>query len=58
MKKCYKLIGIYLSRQPNKSIPQQISFTEKLEEGNAAAMIFVSEKEQFFFRFISCNRII
>ena len=46
MKKRYKLIGIDLSRQSNTSIPQQINFTEKLEEDNAAAMIFVSEKEQ------------
>ena len=28
----YKLIGIHISRQANANIPQQINFTEKLEE--------------------------
>ena len=52
-----------LSRQTNKIIPQQINFTEKLEEDHGATMIFVSEKQQkailkLFFRFIDCNRVI
>ena len=29
----YKLIGVNLLRQANKSIPHQINFTEKLEDG-------------------------
>ena len=39
---CYKIIGIDLSRQANTSIPQQINFTEKLEE-DVLAMFFVAE---------------
>ena len=34
----YKHIGIDLSRQASKSIPQQINLTQKLEEHNAATM--------------------
>ena len=37
----YQLIGIDLSRQTNTNIPEQISFTGKLEENNGAAMFFV-----------------
>ena len=40
----YKLIGIYLSRQTNTSISQQINFVEKLEEENGATMFFITEK--------------
>ena len=40
----YKLIYINLSGQTNTSIPQQISFTEKLEKDNEATMIFITEK--------------
>ena len=40
---CYKIIGIDLSRQANTSIPQQINFTEKLEEDDVLAMFFVAE---------------
>ena len=36
----YKHIGIDLSRQASKSIPQQINFTQKLEEHNAATMFW------------------
>ena len=43
--KYYKLIGINLSRQSNMSIPQQISFTGKLEENDGAAMSFIAKKE-------------
>ena len=39
----YKLIGIDLSRQTNKSIPQQIDFVEKLEENDNATMFFIAE---------------
>ena len=42
----YKLIGIDLSRQPNASIPQQIDFTQKLEEDDGATMFFIAEKQQ------------
>ena len=44
--KYYKLIGIDLSRQINISIPQQINFTGKLEEGNGPKMFFIAEKQQ------------
>ena len=39
--KCYKLIGIDLSRQANTSIPQQINFVGKLEESDSGKMFFV-----------------
>ena len=60
----YKLFGIDLSREINTNIPQQISFTCKLDEDDGATMFFVAEKQQkkkkkkskFFFRFINCNR--
>ena len=42
----YKIIGIDLSRQTNTSIPQQINFTGKLEEGDGVTMIFTAEKQQ------------
>ena len=38
--KYYKLIGIYLTRQRNKSIPQQVNFATKLEEYYGAIMFF------------------
>ena len=41
----YKLIGIDLSRQTNTSIPQQMNFTGKLEEDDAATMLFLAEKQ-------------
>ena len=41
-----KLIGIDLSRQTNTSIPQQINFVGKLEEGHGATMFFIAEKQQ------------
>ena len=42
----YKLVGIDLSRQKNKSIPQQINFAGKLEEDDGATMLFIAEKHQ------------
>ena len=36
--KYHKLTGIDLSRQTNTSIPQQINFTGKLEDGDAAML--------------------
>ena len=42
----YKIIGIDLSRQENMNIPQQISFTGKLEEGDGATIFFIAEKQQ------------
>ena len=38
----YKVIGIYLSRQINKIIPQQINFTGKLEEDNGATITILN----------------
>ena len=43
--KYYKLIVIDLSRQANTSIPQQINFTEKLEDDGEKIFI-VSENQQ------------
>ena len=40
----YKLIGIHLSQQTNKTVPQQINFTGKLEEDNGATMFLITEK--------------
>ena len=42
----YKLICIDLSKQTNKNIPQEIDFTEKLEEDDGAKMLFIAEKQQ------------
>ena len=42
--KYYKFIGIYLSRQANMTIPQQIHFIRKLEEDDSAAIFFITEK--------------
>ena len=42
----YKLVGTDLPRQTNTSIPQQINFTIKLEEDDAATMSLMSEKQQ------------
>ena len=39
-------MGIDLSRQTNKSIPQQTNFMGKLEEDDGATMIFITEKQQ------------
>ena len=44
--KHYNLIGINLSGQTNKTIPQQIHFTGKLEEDDGATMFFINEKQQ------------
>ena len=38
--------GIYLSRQSNATIPQQIKFIGELEEDNGAMMFFIAEKQQ------------
>ena len=44
--KYYKVIGIYLSRQTNTSIPQQIKFAGKVWEDGGATMFFITEKQQ------------
>ena len=44
--KYYKLIGIYLSRKTNTSIPQQINSTGKLEKDDGATVFFIAEKRQ------------
>ena len=43
-KNYYKVIGIYLSRQTNTSIPQWMNFAGKLED--YGAMFFITEKQQ------------
>ena len=53
-------MGINLSKQTNTSIPQQINFTGKLEEGNRGTMFFITEKQQeaiLNFSFYSLNVI-
>ena len=42
----YELIGVDLSRQTNKNIPQQINFTRKLEEDDGATVFLIAEKQQ------------
>ena len=44
--KCYKLIGIDLSRQINISIAQQFKFTGKLGEDDGATMFFITKRQQ------------
>ena len=44
----YKLIGKYLLKQTNKSIPQQISFTGKLEKEDRGVMFFIAESKKIF----------
>ena len=51
------------SRQTNTTIPQQNSFTGKLEENEGATMFVIAEKQQkaflkLFCRFMNCSRII
>ena len=53
----YKLIGLDLSRQTNLTIPQQINFTEKLEENDGGTMLLFLLKaaknySKLFFRFV------
>ena len=56
------MVQIY--EEKNTNIPQEINFTEKVEEDDGATMFFIAEKQQktilskFFFRFINCNIII
>ena len=44
--KCYKPIGIYLSRLTNTSISQQINYVGKLEKGDGTTIFFIVEKQQ------------
>ena len=60
--KYYELVGADLSRQLNKSIPQQINITGKSEEDDGTKMFLIIGKQQktfskLFFRFINSNRI-
>ena len=54
----YKLIGIDVSRQTDMSIPQQINFTEKLEEDDGATMFFIAEEQQKAILNFSLNSLI
>ena len=61
--KCYKLIGIDLSRQKNETILQQINFVGTWEEDDIATMFFVAEKQQkpilnYSLDFLNSNRVI
>ena len=40
----YKLVGVDLTRQTNKSIPQQINFVGKLEGDDDATLFFIAKK--------------
>ena len=42
----YKLIATYLSRQTDKTIPQQINLTGKLEEDDGVKMFFTAERQK------------
>ena len=54
----YKLIGIDLSRQKNKSIPQQINWIGKGEEDDDATLFFIAEKQQKTILIFSLNSLI
>ena len=56
--KYHKLIGIDLSRKANTSIPQQINFTEKLEEDDGTTMFFIAKKQQKTIPNFSLNSLI
>lgn len=61
-KNYYNSIGIDLWRQTNTSIPEQIYFVGKLEEDDSMTIFFYCQEaakknSEFFFRFISCDRI-
>ena len=43
--KYYKLIGIYLSRQTNMNILQQINFTGKLKKDDGATLLMKNSKK-------------
>ena len=47
--KCYKLIGIDLSRETNTSIAQQINFVRKLEKDDAATKFLLLENSKKLF---------
>lgn len=40
----FEIIGIDLSRQTNKNIPDQGNFTEMLEENDGTTTFFIAEK--------------
>ena len=42
--KYYQLIGIYISKQINSNIPQQINFIGGLKEDDGATMLSLTEK--------------
>ena len=54
----HNFIGIDLSRQKNANIPQQISFTGKLEKVDGATMFFIAEKQQKTIRNFSLDSLI
>ena len=40
----FEIMGIDLSRQTNKNIPDQGNFTERLEENDGTTTFFIAEK--------------
>ena len=56
--KYYELVGVYLSRQANTSIPQQIDFTKKLEEDDGGTMFFIAENQQKFILNFSLDSLV
>ena len=47
----YKLIGIDLSRQTNKNIPQEINFTGKLKEDDGATFLLLKKQQATILNF-------
>ena len=54
----YRLICIDLSRQKSKSIPQQVNFVEKIEQGDGVTMFFIAEKQQKTIQNLSLDSLI
>ena len=59
----YKFFGLDLSRQKSTSTSQKINFLGKLEEGDGATMLFITEKQkksyfEFLVSFIKRKKII
>ena len=54
----YRLICIDLSRQKSKSIPQQVNFVDKIEQGDGVTMFFIAEKQQKTIQNLSLDSLI
>ena len=54
----YKLVGIDLSRQTNTNVPQQISFSEKLEKTTMQQYFLLQKKQHKTILNFSLNSLI